>query len=104
MNQVILAGDWHGRTIWAKAVIKRAAALGIDTIYHVGDFNWIGRAGEHFIEELSWLCEDLGVKIWVTPGNHDDWARLTELFKNHPDEPAEISTNGTIYMLPRGFR
>lgn len=103
-NKVIIAGDWHGRTLWGKAVIQAAVKHGIDTIYHVGDFGYIGRGGDWYINELAEFCEDHGVKIWVTPGNHEDWARLYTLWDGNFEEPADLTGHGTIYMLPPGFR
>lgn len=41
-GRIVVAGDWHGDTAWAMHVIEQAAALGMDTILHVGDLGVLG--------------------------------------------------------------
>lgn len=104
MTKVIIAGDWHYSTVWGRAVIQRAGKLGIKTIYHVGDFGFMGGGAPWRMEILAEECEKYGVTISVTPGNHENWLTLDELFREYEGAPAPIVENNTIYMLPRGYR
>lgn len=103
-NEIVIAGDWHKATIWGVATIRRAAEKGIDTIYHLGDFGFYGGGREWRMNELGEACKHYGVKIWVTPGNHENWDDLYDLFDIFPDEPAPIEPSEHVFMLPPGFR
>ena len=103
-NRIVVSGDWHGASAWGSAVIQSAAREGIKTIYHVGDFGFMGRSGIWAVNEMAKACEEHDVRIEVTPGNHEDWAKLDELFATDPGNPVPITENGRIRMLPRGYR
>lgn len=103
-NRIVISGDWHGAAHWGSGVVRNAARQGIKTIYHVGDFGFMGRTGAWAIQQIARACEDHDVRIDVTPGNHENWATLDELFAENPGQPVPISENGRIRMLPRGYR
>lgn len=72
--RVGLAGDWHGSGNAARHVLHGFAREGIDTVFHVGDFGvgWPG-LGKRYAEAVDWLCDQLGIVLYVTPGNHENW-------------------------------
>lgn len=109
-DRVLFAGDWHGNSSWAAQVVKSAAENGISLILHAGDFGvWPGKHGKRFLSRLDDICEEHGVDIAVTLGNHEDWGRLDTLWNNpkRSDEegllPLDLGTRH-IRILPRVYR
>ncbi len=105
MSTVALAGDWHGNAAWARARIADVAARGVTLILHLGDFGiWPGPSGKQYLLEIEKTCAEHGVGIWITPGNHEDWGRLTLLWSHpkHAGKPLHLTEN--IAVLPRGYR
>ncbi len=101
-TQVALAGDWHGAAQWAVMVLERCAAAGIRTLYHLGDFGlWPGPQGKHYLQQVSAAAVTFDINIWVTPGNHEDWGRLDNLFATTTG-PVRLAER--IWALPRGYR
>lgn len=110
-ERVMLAGDWHGQALWAQKKIAQAAKEGVSLILHVGDFNvWPGARGKKYLLEIERACATHNVDILVTPGNHEDWGRLTMLWDNprHQDENGRHQPLGLftehVRILPRGYR
>ncbi|WP_158254171.1 metallophosphoesterase [Cryobacterium sp. Y50] len=95
------AGDWHGNSSWAAMTIPALRRAGVRTLFHVGDFGiWPGDAS--FIDTVEYWAKTADVTIWVTPGNHEDYDQIDELFTTKPDAPAQLSDH--IWLLPRGYR
>lgn len=101
-RRVAIAGDWHGNARWAIAALKALRNEGITTVYHVGDFGfWPGRDGEKYIRAMERQLGVYNMMLYVTPGNHDDYAQLGA---------KEISADGLQWFSPRiaamtrGFR
>lgn len=100
---VAVAGDWHGNIPWARQAIQRLDDLGIHTCYHVGDFGiWPGPAGKRWLTAVETAAAAADLSIYVTPGNHEDWARLDTRWTSAPGEPIQLSRH--IAVLPRGYR
>jgi hypothetical protein len=104
-TSVAMAGDWHGNETWiGQAIAAIARVGGIQTILHLGDFG-IGKAiGDRKIfDQIDKLCARVGIeRILVTPGNHEDWGYLDELFSTYPGQLAPLSAS--VFALPRGYR
>lgn len=99
---VAVAGDWHGNTQWAVTALKALRAEGIKTVYHVGDFGfWPGREGEKFLRYVEKHLAIYDITIYVTPGNHEDYAQLTS--QPVSDDGLQWFTPH-IAAMPRGFR
>lgn len=95
------AGDWHGNSQWAAIAIPALRRAGVHTLFHVGDFGiWPGDTS--FIDTVEHWAKLAELTVWVTPGNHEDYDRIDELFATQPDEPAQLSEH--IMLLPRGYR
>lgn len=100
---VALAGDWHGNIPWAQQSIAYLGRLGIGTCYHVGDFGiWPGRTGKRWLQSVESAAAMHNVSIVVTPGNHEDWARLDARWVTTPGEPLQLTPHASV--LPRGYR
>lgn len=106
---VAFAGDWHGETSWATVVIEQVAER-TDVLLHVGDFGiWPGDTGAKYLRKVNRACEQHGVRILITPGNHEDWSRLFRRWVNpklHAEDGSllPIPLTDHISVLPRGYR
>ncbi|TFD94016.1 metallophosphatase family protein [Cryobacterium lactosi] len=102
---VAVAGDWHGNVGWVQTALPflRRAVPGLKTVLHVGDFGfWPERRGQGFAETVSYWAKAAGVRVLVTPGNHEWWAELDARFAATPGQPVQIGEQ--VCMLPRGHR
>lgn len=116
--RVALAGDWHGRTTWAAGRLLSLAAThpDIDTLLHLGDFGiWPGPTGAAYLNALEKVCARTGIRILITPGNHEDWNRLEggwhqQAIDRGAQDPASLegreplTLTDHISVLPRGYR
>lgn len=80
MTIIGVVGDWHGNAIYSNAMLRAMAAQGITTVMHVGDFG-IGwpRHGQGYARFIDQVCEELGITLYITPGNHENWAYINAL-------------------------
>lgn len=105
-TRVAVAGDWHANVNWVQKVIPRLTRQYPDvcTILHVGDFGfWPGRQGRSFLGAVDYWCKSAGIaRVLVTPGNHEDWAALDEVFAKTPGQAVQMSE--TVWALPRTHR
>lgn len=96
------AGDWHGFGDWGVDAITAVGAAGVQTMHHVGDFGiWPGEHGEHYLAQIEDAVGAAGIELFITPGNHEDWDQLDELYAGGPG-PRPVAER--IWMLPRGYR
>lgn len=102
-----LAGDWHGNEWWALLALKHLRSLGITDVFHLGDFGiWPGRGGARYIRDVQKFLAQADMRIFVTPGNHEDYAQIAELpviDAGHRFGPMPWLTDN-IAILPRGHR
>lgn len=104
---VHFAGDWHGHGAWAIARVMSAGTRGIRYIFHAGDFGiWPGKLGKKYLLNLDKACARFGVTLVVTPGNHEDWGRLSTLkSRDRGNGLGPVQWVGDhIAILPRGHR
>ena len=101
---VAFAGDWHGRIAGVEEKLSRLADAGVTRVLHVGDFGiWSDRGGRRFLDRVDAFADAAGIRIAVTPGNHEAWDFLAKAFAAAGEEnPALI--HPSIAALPRGFR
>lgn len=99
----VIAGDWHGDTSWARAVVKTAAAAGVKRIFHVGDLAvlWPGAKKGRFDQRLNTMLEERGMDLVFIDGNHDNHTELRTL-PIGDDRLARVRSH--ILYLPRGER
>lgn len=111
--KIVIAGDWHGCTDHAVAVVNAAHEKGINTILHVGDLGvfwpkwdvntnlgYTPQRGRGFTGELCRAVAETGVEFRFLDGNHDNHDFLDEI-RDGSHEAVEI--DGLIYQ-PRGSR
>ena len=105
-TKVAVAGDWHGNILWLREAIPalRAAGPRVTTILHVGDYGLSqGARGKGYMNAVDDVCFEYGFeRILVTPGNHDDWGRLSWRWLSEPGE--ELWLSDVTRFLPRGYR
>lgn len=95
---VTVAGDWHGN---APVIVRSLPEIDTKTVLHVGDFGLYPDSGLQNLLKVLDEAEHID-RVLVTPGNHEHWVSLTELFAEHPGKALRIS--GKVWVLPRGFR
>jgi calcineurin-like phosphoesterase family protein len=113
---VVLAGDWHGNSGWARHVIGKARELlkreERKIILHAGDFGvWPGVPGRAFLEEVSFYLQLAGFELWFVDGNHEWHPELIALREeelshgNHGLVPIDRpGPKASIFWIPRGHR
>ena len=100
MTKIAFAGDWHGNTNWATAMLKKLAAENIQTIFHVGDFGiWPGEAG--YLKWVNRMLTQYDQKIYVTLGNHEDYTQVAELTTVNGDGWLVYPEFDRIFIAPR---
>ena len=107
-NLIGLAGDWHGNDRWAVSVLESFYAVGIRTVFQLGDFGfWPGYSGAAYLSKIMGACEALGMKLWIVPGNHEDYTQIEDPETLDGSVP-ELQVLGKgegweVAVLPRGF-
>ncbi len=106
VGRVAIAGDWHGSSAWVQSAIPRLhrQAPEVSTIFHLGDFGiFKERHGSGFLTAVDFWCQSAGIsRVFVTPGNHEDWGELSARFARQRAEAVQLSR--VVWVLPRGFR
>jgi Icc-related predicted phosphoesterase len=96
-GRVVVAGDWHGNTAWARRVVEQTAAIGVDTILQVGDLGvlWPGDVANAFAFKLQRELDRHGVRLVFVDGNHDNHTALRAL-------PRDTAGFGVITAKTKG--
>lgn len=105
--KVMVLGDTHGNTHWARKMVAKAKKLEVTKIIQCGDFGlWDHHEdGFPFLDAVNKECSDSGVKLYWLDGNHENHDRLEWYRKNNPK-----TSNGHVYIRshilysPRGNR
>jgi hypothetical protein len=100
---VVLSGDWHGNTWWARGVVERAARAGVHMLWQLGDaaFRWPGPGNDRFDRKVDKYLKDNDIHLLFCDGNHDPHARLRKL---KLDDDGFAPLTDRIRYAPRGFR
>ncbi|GFZ91529.1 hypothetical protein GNZ21_02605 [Nesterenkonia alkaliphila] len=112
---VAIAGDWHANTSWAIRSLRHLHSLGVREVFQLGDFGiWPGQKGADYLDALQEVLEELGMRVVVTPGNHEDYHQISELSAQNRDQhPAHAGfealgavmwSRDRIALLSRGHR
>lgn len=104
-TKLLIAGDWHGNTGWARSVIDYAAQRGCDTIVQCGDFGFWRDTPEtaRFLSSLQADLEHHGITLYWVDGNHEDHGRLQRMTLGL-EFPTLTAGYERIWYLPRGYR
>lgn len=109
-DTVALAGDWECNGPWAVDRIGRVAEAGVGWILQLGDFRvWPGDLGKRYLTGVEKALKRHGVRLLVTPGNHEDWARLDSRWANPKARDASgrrlvLRLTDHVAVLPPGHR
>lgn len=83
-------------------MLKRFKQEGITDIYHLGDFGFYDdRDGVKYRRAITRQLKLYGQKIWVTPGNHENYDMIEAL---PVSENGYREVNEHIAIIPRGHR
>jgi len=108
---IVVAGDWHSDLVHLTDNVPRlldegfrAASSQPTTLLHVGDFNITNgsRTNKQFLLRAAELAAKRQMRMLITPGNHDSWARLASRADFARGEPTRL--HGDVWALPRGYR
>lgn len=100
-EKILILGDTHGNTPWAKVAIEKAASLGVDKIIQVGDFGyWPRHGGLKFIQAVSRYAVEHGIDFYWIDGNHEDFKVLHGSFGKYHPGPRQILPN--LFWMSRG--
>lgn len=106
-EKLMLAGDWHGNTHWARHAIDYAAENECDTIVHLGDFGWWrdSTPTKHYLETVQGKLGRAGITLYWVDGNHEDHSRIWDLNTPAVGGPFRIGEHlPNILFLPRGLQ
>ncbi|WP_028644595.1 metallophosphoesterase [Nocardioides sp. URHA0020] len=103
-------GDWHGDRSWANARLQSLGERGVSVALHAGDFGiWPGPSGKAFLQSVEKVCARYDIAVLVTPGNHEHWSRINQLWENPKNREADgerrpLYLTEHVAVLPRGYR
>lgn len=104
-SEVPVFGDWHGDIEWAKACVRWLAKEGFTRALHVGDFAIGFQNNRQYTKPLNHLCSQLGIKLYITPGNHENYDVIESLPVIESGEDAgwqQLASH--LLVAPRGLR
>jgi hypothetical protein len=104
LDEVVLAGDWHGDTGHAQRVIDQAAINrdGTRLVLQLGDFGiWPGRAPARYLDKVAARLALRDAVCLFLDGNHDAVPRLLR-YPIGSDGLREVRPR--LFHLPRGTR
>ena len=106
-----LIGDLEGDREWAVGVLRTLGERGdIRVACQLGDLRFgMGDDPDGYLDAIEAICSEVDLRLLCINGNHENWARLDELWAHpsHQDEegnlePLEVSAHVTL--IPRGHR
>jgi hypothetical protein len=102
-ERIALAGDWHGRLLFAADAIEYAVSQGADCILHTGDYGWLYTS--HFVKRMEEMLTHAGIWLAFADGNHEHHDVLDQLFRFDDVIPGvpEMPT-GQSWHRPRAGR
>jgi hypothetical protein len=97
---VIAVGDLHGNSLWTFSQLPQIRRLVPDEdpliVLSLGDFGfWPGAS---FASDVSAIARELGIRVLVTPGNHEDYGTMLPAWED------SFSSDHSLVALPRGTR
>ena len=103
-DRLLLAGDWHGNSVWAGKALSLAARQGVSTVLQLGDFGFSAE-GEGVLDVLSMTAAAFDLTLLVVDGNHEDFP-LLERFPVLTEGPGAglRPVRPRLWHLPRGAR
>lgn len=107
MTKIGILGDVHADTYWFEFAMWKFNNEGINRVLQVGDFG-IGQSNYNarFLKRANRVAKHFGVRVYITPGNHEDWDYINELHEegNKTDDGWTILRQKNLLLAPRGHR
>jgi Calcineurin-like phosphoesterase len=103
---VLVAGDWHGNTVWAlHAIVDEARQLPEPrVILHAGDFGfWPGTEGAVYAGAVDAALQLAKATLIVAPGNHEDYDQVNA-WHTSPAGLSFVTGAKNIRAARRGYR
>lgn len=106
MENILLAGDWHGCTSHATWALERAKALGIRRVFQCGDFGlWEHEpAGVAYLNDLDEVAHRLDLVLYCLAGNHDNEKLAVRLHAADLDREGFVNLRPRVKLALRGHR
>jgi hypothetical protein len=106
-----LLGDLEGDRDWTVRRLRELGERGdVRVVCQLGDLRFgMGPDHEAYLAAVEEVCAELDLQLLCINGNHEDWARLDELWADpaHQDEDGTlrpIQASDHVWLLPRGHR
>ena len=106
-----LIGDLEGDRDWAVSVLRTLGERGdVKVACQLGDLRFgMGPHHQEYLAAIESVCAEFGIQLLCINGNHENWARLDELWadpcwQNADGSPRPINVSEHVALLPRGHR
>lgn len=102
MTRVGLLGDVHGDMSWMQYALNKFSREGITDVIQVGDFGvYQDQNAMLYLKRTNLLCEQYGIRLLVTPGNHEDYDYINSI---PVQDDGWQHLRKHIWLAPRGHR
>lgn len=99
------AGDWHGNTRWAVALLDHLGGAGVTEVFQVGDFGvWPGEHGRTYLTAVEAVLADNDQTLTVVLGNHEDYDQVAAFgvdddgwLRNHEESRIRYAPRGHVW-------
>lgn len=99
-DKIAFVGDWHQDSMYAIKALKQMRLDGVKTVYHTGDFMYVGKGMKPFLKAVNDYAKLGDMTVYFVDGNHEDHVRLLSL--KHKDGLGWLESN--VAHIERGHR
>jgi hypothetical protein len=106
-----LIGDLEGDREWAVGRLRELGERGdVAVACQLGDLRFgMGPDPQGYLDAIESVCAEFGLRLLCINGNHENWARLDELWAdprrlNSDGRLQPIDVSDHVALLPRGHR
>jgi hypothetical protein len=119
-RKLLLVGDLHGNTAFAKKCFERGSERKVDALFQLGDFGYWEHegSGQRYLKDIERLIQEYQIPLYWLDGNHENHRLLKAKYGwmglNMTTEgvvPAQKRSNNEfwpmgdeLYYSPRGHR
>lgn len=106
VGKVLMAGDIHGNTEHALALLQVAARQDCARMFVLGDFGaWEHTVGgKQYFDVVDRAARKLRVQVYFLDGNHDKSSLVREMYGGKTDDDGFLVCRKNIRYAPRGHR
>src|SRR5436309_15088209 len=86
-----LVGDLEGDRDWAVSVLRTLGQRGdVDVVCQLGDLRFgMGADPEGYLNDIESVCAEFDLRLLCINGNHENWARLDQMWSQPPGRNAD---------------